>query len=98
MSQLAFSSRGIRSVIFILFALVFLSQTSTASELTTQDFSRLPDARGLSISPNGVYVASLVRLETKDGQGTAVSVVNVNTGERNIPIFGNDKKFKLNWL
>lgn len=47
------------------------------SELSTKDFSQLPDVSNLVLSPSGNKLASTVRVNVGDVQGVAVQVTDI---------------------
>jgi len=64
-----------------------------ASSLPVEAFASLPDVSDVKLSPNGQLVASLVRLDSKDKKGTAVSIFNLETGKKNYPIYADNTKY-----
>jgi dipeptidyl aminopeptidase/acylaminoacyl peptidase len=51
------------------------------AELPVETFASLPDVTMGSLSPDGVYFASLVRIDTTDFKGSAIHILNVDTSE-----------------
>lgn len=63
------------------------------SELSTEDFSQLPDVSNLVLSPSGNKLASTVRVNVGDVQGVAVQVMDLASKKSKIMLFSDNSKF-----
>ncbi len=63
------------------------------SELSTKDFSQLPDVSNLVLSPSGNKLASTVRVNVGDVQGVAVQVTDIASKKNKIVLFSDNSKF-----
>ncbi|WP_339614706.1 S9 family peptidase [uncultured Gilvimarinus sp.] len=70
-----------------------LSAYSAAASLSVENFAQLPDADGLTLTPDGQKVAALVRVDAKDQKGIAVQVTNLNTQKKKFHLFTDNSKY-----
>lgn len=80
-----------------LFSALFAFRAS-ASSLTTEDFSQLPDVSNLVLSPSGKKLASTVRVSAGDTQGVAVQVMDLDTKKTKLMLFSDNSKFFFKWI
>ncbi|WP_081754289.1 alpha/beta hydrolase family protein [Catenovulum agarivorans] len=78
-----------------LLPLFALANPSNSTWLPTKTFASKPDVSHVSVSPDGKHIASLVRIDTENKQGTAINLYNFATQERTFPVFVEDKKFVI---
>src|SRR6478735_8819210 len=80
--------------------LLSLSYTtfSFAANLTTEDFSQLPDVSRLVLSPDGKKLASTIRISVDNTQGIAVQVTDLETKEKKISLFTDNSQYFLKWI
>lgn len=71
---------------------------SSATNLTTEDFSQLPDVSNLVLSPSGKKLASTVRVSVGETQGVAVQVMDLATKTSKILLFTDNSKFFFKWI
>ncbi|MDO8345633.1 MAG: S9 family peptidase [Cellvibrio sp.] len=76
----------------------FYTSFSSAANLTTEDFSQLPDVSRLVLSPNGKKLAYTARISVGETQGIGVQVMDLATKEIKIALFTDNSEFFLNWL
>lgn len=76
----------------------FYVSFSSAANLTTEDFSQLPDVSRLVLSPNGKKLASTVRISVGETQGVAVQVLDLETKEKKISLFTDNLEYFFNWI
>jgi len=69
-----------------------------AEPLPIKVFGRLPDVSGVTLSPNGKLVASLVRVDLKNKKGTEVSLFDTNTKHQKYLLFTDNIKYRINRL
>lgn len=82
-----------------LFAAVFITcLNSHARELPLEAFASLPDVQDVSLSPNGQYLASSIRIDVNDIKGRAVSIVNLETGKQQLPLMAKNEVYFILWL
>ncbi|WP_144211566.1 alpha/beta hydrolase family protein [Shewanella donghaensis] len=84
----------------LLMALCALSVTVSAQPLPVEAFASIPDVSHVSMSPNGKKIASLVRLNTDEQQGTIINILDIDTRESIFPIQTDNEKFvilSLSW-
>ncbi len=87
------------SRILVSLSLVFICSFANASgHLPVEHFASLPDVGNVRLSPNGKKILSLVRLDAQGKQGTAIQVLNAETGELERPLFADNKKYEINWV
>lgn len=70
----------------------------TAPLLPVEAFASIPDVSSVQLSPNGQKVASVVRVELPTLKGTVVSILDLNTGEKNYAIHTDNQKFVIQSL
>lgn len=85
--------------LLLVISAAFLSSIAqSAPALTTEDFSKLPDANRLVLSPDGKKLASIVRLDAEGVHGSAVQVTDLASKKINYALFSDNSKFFLNWI
>ena len=89
-----FFAKLLQVISSVLFSVIACS----AVALTTEDFSRLPDANRLVLSPDGKKLASIVRLDSGPIHGNAVQVMDLASKKINYALFTDNSKFFLNWI
>ncbi len=62
--------------------LSIFSYPGTAEVLPLEYFANLPDVRNVSLSPSGLKLSSLIRIDVGQTKGTGIQVINLNTGEK----------------
>jgi dipeptidyl aminopeptidase/acylaminoacyl peptidase len=82
-------------LLIAIFLLSFLATTAAAEKLPVETFSQLPDVANLSLSPDGNKIASMVRVDLAEKQGTAVQVVDPKTKTSKILLFSDNKDFVI---
>ena len=89
--------------IFSLFLLMFIglfvssNALSLPKQLPVKAFASLPEVSQMSLSPDGENVLSLVRIDRTDTQGVAVKLANIKTGETKVPLYAENRRFKIRW-
>lgn len=88
---------------YLTVCLVFLislcyTSFSFATNLTTEDFSQLPDVSRLVLSPDGKKLASTIRINVGETQGVAVQVLDLETKEKKISLFTDNSEYFFNWI
>ncbi|MDQ2076098.1 S9 family peptidase [Marinimicrobium sp. ABcell2] len=79
--------------------LVFVAANVWADNpLTYKDFSQLPDASDLTLSPGGKKLAALVRVALPDQKGVAVQVTELKSGEKEFMLFTDNSRYFINWM
>lgn len=89
---------GGRSQLTLSLILLCISSFSNSNTLTTKDFSSLPDVGSMKLSPDGLRLAYLARVDVPGAQGMVVSVQNISTGNKRVVLYSDNKKFTINWL
>lgn len=86
--------------IFSLLCLLLCNPTfaDSAPLLPVEAFASIPDVSSVQLSPNGQKVASVVRVELPKLKGTVVSILDLNTGEKNYAIHTDNQKFVIQSL
>ncbi|WP_216825018.1 alpha/beta hydrolase family protein [Agarilytica rhodophyticola] len=78
---------------------IFLTANLTGAEkLPVEAFASLPDVKQVQLSPDGKHFASLVRVQGKEKQGTALSIYNLETNKQHYPIMAGNLEFVINWV
>jgi len=72
--------------------------SDSAPLLPVEAFASIPDVSSVQLSPNGQKVASVVRVELPKLKGTVVSILDLNTGEKNYAIHTDNQKFVIQSL
>ena len=75
-----------------------LYSLANTGRLPVEYFANLPDVSNVRLSPNGEYMAALVRVETKEHTGSSLVVFDLNKGTKEILLFTNNEKYKMNWF
>ncbi|PIW63003.1 S9 family peptidase [Shewanella sp. CG12_big_fil_rev_8_21_14_0_65_47_15] len=70
----------------------------TAPQLPIEAFASIPDVSSVQLSPNGKKLASVVRVELPKLKGTVVSILDLDTGEKNYAIHTDNQKFVIQSL
>lgn len=86
------------NVLLVICVVLFSSHSFSKAGLSTEDFSQLPDASRLVISPDGKKLASIVRLDSGTIHGSAVQVMDLASKKINYALFTDNSKFFLNWI
>ncbi len=87
------------SVFFALLMSIMSPPLVAATEtLPVKAFASLPDTSQMRLSPNGMKVASLRRLETEERKGTIIEILDLETDKRTYPIYADNKKYEINWI
>jgi len=84
---------------FVALSLTF-SAYSGAANLSAENFAQLPDAEGLTLTPDGKKIAALVRVATKDQKGLAVQVTTLKTQKKKFHLFTDNSKYfisRIHW-
>ncbi|TQV73800.1 S9 family peptidase [Aliikangiella marina] len=76
-------------------ALLFLTQFVHGSNLSVELFASLPDVSNVKLSPNGKKVASLIRVNSKDKNGTAINLLDIESGKKSYPVFVENIKYTI---
>ncbi|PCK05167.1 MAG: S9 family peptidase [Alteromonadaceae bacterium] len=66
--------------------------------LPVEYFGNLPDASRLTLSPDGKKMAAIIRFDVDDTKGSAVQVVDFDTGEKKMVLFTDNTKYFINWM
>ena len=85
-------------VLFMTCLLLVAHIATPATVLPVESFSNLPDVSGLTLSPNGKYMAFLVRINTGTEKGTAIGLRDLSTNKNTYLSKSENKKFLINWL
>lgn len=85
------------SVILILLVACSASYSGNVV-LPVSAFASLPDVRGLTLSPNGRMIASIIDVNDENLSGTAVSIFNIETGKKTYPVYTDNQKFVVQWI
>lgn len=67
----------------------------TAPQLPVEAFASIPDVSSVQLSPNGKKLASVVRVDQAKLKGTVVSIQDIETGEKSIPLHTDNQKFVI---
>lgn len=67
----------------------------SAEILPVKYFASLPDVSQVELSPDGGHIASLVRVDLEDLQGSSVSLVNTETGKSKNLLFTRNEKYRM---
>lgn len=78
--------------------LFWLSYSLPTAALPIESFASLPDVSQLRLSPSGDQVASIVRINSENTQGTAVQVTDLTSGEKKLVLFTDNKKYDISWM
>ncbi|RBP79309.1 dipeptidyl aminopeptidase/acylaminoacyl peptidase [Shewanella putrefaciens] len=68
---------------------------NTAPQLPVEAFASIPDVSSVQLSPNGKKIASVVRVDQAKLKGTVVSIQDIETGEKSIPLHTDNQKFVI---
>lgn len=79
-------------------AFFFISLNVTAQQLPLEAFASLPDVQHVSLSPDGRYLASSIRVDVDDIKGRAVSIVDLKTGEQKLPLMAKNETYFITWM
>lgn len=79
-------------------AFFFISLNITAQQLPLEAFASLPDVQHVSLSPDGRYLASSIRVDVEDIKGRAVSIVDLETGEQKLPLMAKNETYFITWM
>jgi dipeptidyl aminopeptidase/acylaminoacyl peptidase len=71
---------------------------TAVKQLPAEAFGSLPDVTNMRISPDGKRLASIIRVDLNNVKGSAVQIVNLETGEKKISLFSDNKTYTLYWL
>jgi len=84
----------------LLSSMLSLLATSVFADemLPIEAFARLPSVTQVKLSPNGENVASLVKIDTDDAQGTVVQVFNIPKREVTNLAFSKAGDRVINWI
>lgn len=82
-----------------LLSLFFLSfpVRAAVSELPVEAFGQLPDVSDVSLSPDGKYIASVIRHVGKDGPGNAVVIYDTGSGQSQMVLTVDNRRYAINW-
>lgn len=69
-----------------------------ADMLPVKYFASLPDVSQVKLSPDGGHIASLVRVDLEDLQGSSVSLINTQTGKSKSLLFTRNEKYRMRSL
>ncbi|NMH65026.1 alpha/beta hydrolase family protein [Shewanella salipaludis] len=86
-----------RNSLLLALAILLLGPFSHAAtaRLPVEAFASIPDVSHVSLSPDGSKIASVVRIDTAEHRGTVVSIVDLQSGEKIIPIHTDNKRFVI---
>lgn len=78
--------------------LLFIVNLTHAKNIPLEHFARLPDTSNVTLAPDGKKLASVIRIDAGDVQGSAVQVTTLATGEKKMLLFTDNTKYFLNGL
>lgn len=79
-------------------AFFIISKNLNAQQLPLEAFASLPDVQHMSLSPDGRYLASSIRVDTDMIEGRAVSIIDLETGEQKLPLMAKNETYTLTWM
>ena len=66
--------------------------------LPVEAFAHLPSVTQVQLAPNGENVASLVKIDTEEAQGTVLQVFNISKREVANVAYAKAGDFVINWI
>lgn len=67
----------------------------TVPQLPVEAFASIPDVSSVQLSPDGKKIASIVRVDQPKLKGTVVSILDLETGAKDVAVHTDNQKFVL---
>ncbi|MEL4293621.1 S9 family peptidase [Shewanella xiamenensis] len=85
--------KRILPLLLLWLSLPLLAQT--VPQLPVEAFASIPDVSSVQLSPDGKKIASIVRVEQPKLKGTVVSILDLETGEKDVAVHTDNQKFVM---
>lgn len=72
--------------------------TTTPPQIPLEHFANKPDVSQVSLSPDGNQLASLIRIDTPDKKGIALSITNLTTNQTSYPLVADNGTLFIRWI
>lgn len=87
----------LRVTFFTLLLLTGPRLSVVAETLAVEAFAGLPDLYGLDLSPSGEKLIFHTTVGSYGDSGSAIKLIDLETGESEFLVVTDNKKFKINW-
>ncbi|ASK71012.1 S9 family peptidase [Shewanella bicestrii] len=85
--------KRILPLLLLWLSLPLLAQT--VPQLPVEAFASIPDVSSVQLSPDGKKIASIVRVDQPKLKGTVVSILDLETGAKDVAVHTDNQKFVL---